>query len=529
MEIQRNSNGTCIGRVNFLKSMQAGLSQPSHDRFIANLMARLQLNKKPSVIFQKRDRSCKRVLYTLVALEPEAIVTIDDRRAKLLLADGTEKTTENIACPFAFLETIKESYGGLPADLEQMDFAKNLNFAGGLIGYMGYGLTSRIENIRKQAQDPFLIPDATLMIPNLILNFDHENDELLIVSHKGSGPLEEIRHQLLSESDKAHEARSTLARDLSKKQVVRSREVANLDIEAALKTGFLRSSMTKGEFINRVLKAKEHILEGDAFQIVVSQRFFGSVKSDAASIFANLCKAAPSAYNFMINLPDFQYLGASPETMLSVNLGVARLCALAGTRPRGLTPRQDELNEQELSSNEKEMAEHLMLVHLARNELGKVCAPGTINVGPVAQVLRYSNVMHLGTEVFGTLESDRTTLSALRACFPRGTVSGAPKVRAMQILSELEPERRGPYAGAVGFIDRRGNLDTAIAIRSALIKDGIAHINAGAGIVYDSDPEAEYMETINKDRAKTEAVFGLKEEKETKQQLSEPELRRGVI
>jgi anthranilate synthase component I len=174
------------------------------------------------------------------------------------------------------------------------------------------------------------------------------------------------------------------------------------------------------------------------------------------------------------------------------------LCALAGTRPRGSTTAQDARNEIELQNNEKELAEHLMLVDLGRNDLGKICAPGSIQVGPIAQVLKYSNVMHLGTEIYGRMETGQTPFTALKACFPRGTVSGAPKVRALELLSRLEAEQRGIYSGAVGIFDARGYMDTAIAIRSALVKDGMVHVNAGAGIVYDSEPELEYMETINK-------------------------------
>jgi anthranilate synthase component 1 len=184
-----------------------------------------------------------------------------------------------------------------------------------------------------------------------------------------------------------------------------------------------------------------------------------------------------------------------------------RICALAGTRPRGTTYDEDISNEVELKQNEKEMAEHMMLVDLGRNDLGRICAPGSIELGTIAQVLRYSNVMHLGTEISGTLESHISALDAAKACFPRGTVSGAPKVRAMQLLAGLEPEQRGIYAGSVGYIDARGNADLAIAIRSALIKEGVAHVNAGAGIVYDSNSEAEYFETLHKSGAVTSAIY----------------------
>jgi anthranilate synthase component 1 len=261
------------------------------------------------------------------------------------------------------------------------------------------------------------------------------------------------------------------------------------------------SVISKDRFIDSVESARKYIDEGQCFQIVVSQRFVANTEVDANAIFAHLLETAPSTYNYLLSFPEFQYVGASPETMVNVRDKSIKLCALAGTRPRGRTQAQDAQNELELQRNEKELAEHRMLVDLGRNDLGKVCSAGSIQVGPIAQVLKYSNVMHLGTEISGQLENGRDAFAALKACFPRGTVSGAPKVRAMELLSELETEQRGIYSGAVGFFDTRGNMDTAIAIRSALIKDGQVSVNAGAGIVYDSVPEHEYMETVNKARA----------------------------
>jgi anthranilate synthase component 1 len=193
--------------------------------------------------------------------------------------------------------------------------------------------------------------------------------------------------------------------------------------------------------------------------------------------------------------------------MVHVQADQARLVALAGTRPRGMTASEDESLESELRTSEKELAEHLMLVDLARNDLGRVCLPGSVTVGPIAQVLRYSNVMHLGTEITGRLKPGHTAVSALKSCFPRGTVAGAPKIRALEVLARLEPEFRGIYSGCVGFIDCRGGMDSAIAIRSALLKDGLVHINAGAGIVYDSEPDKEYAETVNKARAIAEIAM----------------------
>jgi anthranilate synthase component 1 len=263
---------------------------------------------------------------------------------------------------------------------------------------------------------------------------------------------------------------------------------------------------TKDSFLNSVRKTKQFIREGQAFQIVLSQRFSVGVKKPAIDIYRYLQATNPSPYAYFLKCPDFVYLGSSPETFVRCTQGHALLRAIAGTRPRGKNEEEDVQLAKELKANEKEMAEHRMLVDLGRNDLGRVSKPGTVHIGEIACLTKYTHVMHLFTEVMGQLDAGKTSFDVFQSCFPAGTVSGAPKVRAMQLLFELEPEQRGVYSGSVGYFDLAGNMDGAIAIRSALIKDGFAHVNAGGGIVFDSDPETEYNETRNKAKSILQAI-----------------------
>ena len=267
------------------------------------------------------------------------------------------------------------------------------------------------------------------------------------------------------------------------------------------------TSVSHDKFIETVEAAKEHLREGQAFQIVVSQRFSLPTKAPAINIYRMLQATNPSPYAYFLKFPGFVYLGSSPETFVQCQNKKLMLRAIAGTRKRGTTPSEDVALGIELRQDEKEMAEHRMLVDLGRNDLGRVSAPGSVLVGELACLSRYTHVMHLETEITSSLDDESTPFAAFKSCFPAGTVSGAPKVRAMQLLAKLEPERRGIYSGAVGYFDLRGSMDGAIAIRSALIKDGVAYANAGAGIVYDSQPESEYEETRNKAKGVLSAII----------------------
>ena len=266
------------------------------------------------------------------------------------------------------------------------------------------------------------------------------------------------------------------------------------------------SNFSKEDFETGVSKAKEHIYAGDVIQVVLSQRLAQATDASPFSIYRSLRCVNPSPYMYYLQLGDFHIVGASPELLVRVEDGIVSTHPIAGTRPRGKNAAQDLTMEEELRTDEKERAEHIMLVDLGRNDIGRVSVPGTVEVTQLMDVERYSHVMHLVSHVQGKLKEDVSSFDALRACFPAGTVSGAPKIRAMEIIAELETDKRGPYAGAVGYFDFSGNLDTAITIRTIVIKDGIAYIQAGGGIVADSIPEMEYEESLNKARALLTAI-----------------------
>jgi len=270
--------------------------------------------------------------------------------------------------------------------------------------------------------------------------------------------------------------------------------------------GDIRSNMERAEFERAVDVAREYIREGDIFQVVLSQRFSTEFEGDPFHLYRALRQVNPSPYLYYLDFEDFQLVGSSPEVLVRVEDSRAELLPIAGTRPRGETPEEDAELADDLLADPKERAEHIMLVDLGRNDLGRIARTGTVSVDRYAFIERYSHVMHIVSSVSAEVREECTALDVLAACFPAGTVSGAPKVRAMEIIDELESTRRGPYAGAVGYIDFRGNLDTCITIRTMLVADGSIHIQAGAGIVADSDPSREFDETVNKASALLQAI-----------------------
>ena len=268
----------------------------------------------------------------------------------------------------------------------------------------------------------------------------------------------------------------------------------------------MTSNMTRERYEEMVRRVKKYIYEGDVIQAVVSQRLARPTSAHPFQIYRALRTINPSPYMYYLELDDFHIVGASPELLVQVENGSVATHPIAGTLRRGTDPEEDLALEQELRTDEKERAEHIMLVDLGRNDIGRVSEPGTVQVTQLMDVERYSHVMHLVSHVTGRLRDGLTNYDALRACFPAGTLSGAPKIRAMEIIADLEPDKRGPYGGAVGYFDFSGNMDTAITIRTVVIKDGVAYVQAGGGIVFDSTPEGEYQETLDKASAVLRAI-----------------------
>ncbi|ADG66606.1 anthranilate synthase component I [Planctopirus limnophila DSM 3776] len=370
-------------------------------------------------------------------------------------------------------------------------------FIGGAVGYAGYDTVRYVEHLPKAPYDDRQLPDLVFSIYDLMVIFDHIQKTVLVVAH-----VPVYGKVSLADYESACERIDLLVEKLSQPDQLAIADVKPL---GPVSEGYT-SNFSQAGFEEIVEKAKEYIRSGDIFQVVLSQRLTRRSKASPLDIYRALRVVNPSPFMFLLETADSQLIGASPEIMVRVEEGETTIRPLAGTRRRGRTIEEDRALEIELLADEKELAEHIMLVDLARNDVGRVAAFGTIRLSDMMRVERYSHVMHITSNVSGQLAEGKTPLDALRSGLPAGTVSGAPKVRAMQIIDELEPHRRGPYGGAVGYIDFSGNLDTCIALRTLVVKDGVVYLQAGAGIVADSVPALEYEETLNKAKALLRAI-----------------------
>ncbi|MEX0786784.1 MAG: anthranilate synthase component I [Dehalococcoidia bacterium] len=369
-------------------------------------------------------------------------------------------------------------------------------FHGGAVGYLGYEVVRHFEpRVPAPRNDPLGLPDAILMFNDTLLVFDHLQHVIKVVSHV----------RLDGDIDAAYRQAVWRIEELVGRL---SQPLAALPYggDGRAPQGEVCSNMSKEAYTKSVERIKDYIVAGDCIQAVFSQRFSRPTNAHPFEIYRALRTVNPSPYMFYLDLGDAQVVGASPEMLVRVEDGRIDYHPIAGTRPRGRDDEEDRALEVELREDEKEKAEHIMLVDLGRNDVGRVSEPGTVEVTQLMDVERYSHVMHLVSHVTGRLRSGMSSYDALRSCFPAGTVSGAPKVRAMEIIAELEDDRRGVYAGAAGYFDLSGNLDTAITLRTMVVKDGVAHVQAGGGIVYDSEPGREYEETENKARALLRAI-----------------------
>ena len=370
-------------------------------------------------------------------------------------------------------------------------------FSGGAVGYLAYETVTRFEELPSPDCDPLSLPESLFMFVDTMLVFDHVTHKIKVLSHAHLDGDIEAAYQ--KATDKIDDLVDRLNQPLPPSQSTHGTAQFGNNHQ-------LSSNFSKEEFEKSVLKIKQYITAGEAIQVVLSQRLAQPTEAVPFEIYRALRTINPSPYMFFLDFNNFHIIGASPEMLVRVEDGMVMTRPLAGTRPRGKTPAEDALLEQELRSDEKERAEHIMLVDLGRNDIGRVSEPGTVEVSDLMDVERYSHVMHLVTHVQGKLRHDLTAFDALRACFPAGTVSGAPKIRAMEIIAELEPEKRGPYAGAAGYFSYSGNMDMAIAIRTMVMTRDIAYMQAGGGIVYDSVPEREYEESMNKAQALLKAI-----------------------
>ena len=373
-------------------------------------------------------------------------------------------------------------------------------FTGGAVGYLSYDVVHLVERLPRRAGDDLCLPDVLFGIYDTILAFDHLRNRIQIVSNIRT---EEKGGRL---GGRALEQRyRTARRRIEATERLLARPV-RLPAGGPRRRGRWAANISETRYKENVRRAKDYIRAGDIFQVVLSQRFERRAGAGPFAIYRALRRINPSPYMYYLDFGEVSLAGASPEMLVRVEGDRIRTRPIAGTRARGRDERQDLRLEEELLADPKERAEHVMLVDLGRNDLGRVCRPGTVEVTRFMKVERYSHVMHLVSDVSGRLTRGRDAFDGLMACFPAGTVSGAPKVRAMEIIDELETTRRGPYAGAVGYIDFAGNLDSCITIRTMVMKEGVAHVQAGAGIVADSVPEREHRECVSKAGALIDAI-----------------------
>lgn len=359
-------------------------------------------------------------------------------------------------------------------------------FYGGAVGYLAYDVVRQFEKLPTMAEDDLLCDDICMMLIEDLVAFDHARNRIVIIAHA-------------SDNESEYEAATHRIR------LIANRLRGSLPPlpSGKFELPSFSANMSRDRYEEAVRKTIRYIEAGDGVQMVISQRFSAEVQSHPLSMYRNLRSINPSPYMYLLRLGDCDVVGASPEVLVTAEGDTARVRPIAGTRPRGRDEEEDEKLEIELQADEKERAEHIMLVDLGRNDIGRIAKPGTVKVNDLMVIEKYSHVMHIVSDITGKIEDGLDCFDVFRACFPAGTVTGAPKVRAMEIIEELEPTRRGVYAGAVGYFGFNGDMDMAIAIRTILLKDGKAHIQAGAGIIFDSIPEREWEEC----RAKASAVM----------------------
>ncbi|MBT4484933.1 MAG: anthranilate synthase component I [Candidatus Latescibacteria bacterium] len=379
-------------------------------------------------------------------------------------------------------------------DYKTVDFPGLPRFTGGGVGYFSYDAVRLVEDIPDETRDDFDIDDIFFMFYDTILVFDNIGHTISVISNvhvDGPGSLEKRYHEAVSRIENLESLLAKRTAPEPSKGHGHHTSVPNMDKET---------------FIKNVNRCKEYIYAGDVIQVVYSQRFERDISVAPFDIYRMLRIVNPSPYMFFISPDRLDIAGASPEMLVRVEGGEMEVRPIAGTRPRGQTPEEDSALAEELRNDEKECAEHVMLLDLGRNDVGRVARYGSVKVADKMFVERYSHVMHMVSSVKGTLEEDKDRFDAVLSFFPAGTLTGAPKIRAMEIIDELEPTRRGVYGGAIGYVDYQGNVDTCIAIRTLVVKDGKAYIQAGAGIVADSNPESEYQECVNKAKALFRAI-----------------------
>jgi len=448
----------------------------------------------PSFLLESAEQGGRQGRYSFLGFRPRAVL----RWSAGTLSEWTGEL-DSASSPSATLDA-PDPYAAVSEYLERLRVAPVEGlppFAGGAVGFFGFDLVRTVEPLGEPNPDPLGLPDMALMITDTLVCFDHQRHELTVLAN--------------AYVDEPGDADAAFDRALAAIEEVRAglREPVPAPPPAATAKPVdvrFESNMTREQFEANVSRIIEYIHAGDAFQVVPSQRFSAAAPVEAFSIYRGLRTVNPSPYMYFLEFGDFQIAGASPEPLLKVTGRRVETRPIAGTYPRGDDEEEDRRRAEELLADPKERAEHVMLVDLGRNDLGRVSEYGSVEVEDLMAVETYSHVLHIVSQVSGTLRDDVTAMDALRATLPAGTLSGAPKVRAMQIIDEVEPHKRGSYGGAIGYLSFSGDLDTAIHIRTVVVKDGMVHVQAGGGTVADAKPDYEYEESVTKAKAIFSAV-----------------------
>ena len=482
----------------FTQGYAAGRNQVVWARLVADLdtpvslMLKLTEARKDSFLLESVTGGEVRGRYSILGMKPDLLWECHGTQARLNRSArfAPEAWVDETADPLASLRAlIAESRIDLPTGLPPM--------AAGLFGYLGYDMVRLVERLPNVNPDPLGLPDAIMMRPSVVLVVDGVKGEVTVVSPAWATSGLSARAAYAQAAERVMDA----VRDLDRTPAQASR-----DLGSDWTPGALASNTSHARYLEMVEQAKDYIRAGDIFQVVPSQRWALPFPLPPFALYRALRRTNPSPYMFYFNFGGFQVVGASPEILVRLKDGTVTIRPIAGTRPRGATTVEDLALEAELLADPKERAEHLMLLDLGRNDVGRVAKIGTVDPNEQFIIERYSHVMHIVSNVDGTLADGEDALSALLAGLPAGTVSGAPKVRAMEIIDELESEKRGVYGGGVGYFGALGDMDICIALRTAVVKDGTLYIQAGGGVVYDSDPESEFQESVNKSKALVQAA-----------------------
>jgi anthranilate synthase component I len=456
----------------------------------------------PSFLLESAEHGERWGRYSFVGFDP--LLVVRSRRGEVTVEDGptagglARRLTEGLVPDAGLLDTLEHLLRRLAAPP-----LAGVPLHGGAVGYLGYDVVREVERLPDTVVDDLGLADAVLSFPRHVVALDHLSQSMTLVTNVVVAGLD--AEELRAAHHSADAANLAVLERLAEPGRRRA-PVAPPQRGDVVELPEFTSTMPDDAYLTAVERIKEHIVAGDTFQTVLSQRFSVATDVDPFDLYRVLRVINPSPYLYLIDTGEAHIVGSSPEALVQVHDRRVETWPIAGTRRRGADADEDRLLAQELLADVKERAEHVMLVDLARNDLGRVCDPGTVEVSQLMEVERYSHVMHLVSAVTGRLRDDVGPVDVLRATFPAGTVSGAPKVRAMELIDELEPTRRGPYAGAVGYLDLAGNLDTCITIRTVVLHDGFAHVQAGAGIVADSVPGREEQETRDKASAVLAAI-----------------------